>query len=250
MFSATAIANFLACQHIATLDRAESRKEIRKPFFEDPAVDLLRKLGLEHEQRYLHQLAAKDGLAIVQINVNGTWEDAVTETVQALRRGVDAIYQATFLDGPWGGRSDFLVRVNKPSALGSWSYEVVETKLARSTKAGALIQLCFYSDLLSRIQGAEPQWMHVVLGGSAATERFPVKRYIAYFRKIRSEFEEAWRLDAEIYPEPVEHCGVCSWFPVCDARWRRDDYLALVAGITRNQRKRLVERGVRTVVSL
>ena len=224
MFSATAIANFLACQHIATLDRAESRKEIRKPFFEDPAVDLLRKLGLEHEQRYLHQLAAKDGLAIVQINVNGTWEDAVTETVQALRRGVDAIYQATFLDGPWGGRSDFLVRVNKPSALGSWSYEVVETKLARSTKAGALIQLCFYSDLLSRIQGAEPQWMHVVLGGEATPERFPVQRYIAYFRKVRSKFEEAWRLEPSTYPEPVEHCDVCSWFPVCDARWRSDDY--------------------------
>ena len=60
----------------------------------------------------------------------------------------DAVYQATFLDAPWGGRSDFLVRADAPSALGAWSYEVVETKLARSTKATALVQLCFYSDLL------------------------------------------------------------------------------------------------------
>lgn len=250
MFSATDIANFLACQYIATLDRAEQRKEIKKPFFEEPAVELLQKLGLEHELRYLHQLAEKSGRAMAKINLSSSWEDAVAETTQAIRRGVDAVYQATFLDVPWSGRSDFLVRVNTPSALGSWSYEVVETKLARSTKAGAIVQLCFYSDLLSRIQGVEPQLMHVVLGGGSAPERFAVQHYIAYFRKVRSEFEKAWNLDGQTYPEPVEHCAVCSWSPVCDERWRSDDYLSLVAGITRNQRKQLGERSVGTVISL
>lgn len=49
------------------------------------------------------------------------------------------MYQATFQEGEWGGRADFLVRVDQPSDLGSWSYEVVETKLARSTKARAVI---------------------------------------------------------------------------------------------------------------
>jgi predicted RecB family nuclease len=178
------------------------RDEIVKPFFKNAAVDLLRKLGLEHEQRYLRELAEKGGLAVAQIDVGGRWNDAVAETVRALREGVDAVYQATFLDGPWGGRSDFLVRVNTPSALGSWSYEVVETKLARSTKATALIQLCFYSDLLSRIQGVEPQWMHVVLGGTAAPERFQVQRYIAYFRKVRSEFEKRGSSKRILTPSP------------------------------------------------
>ena len=250
MFSATDIASFLACRHTATLDRAESRREVVKPFFNDPTVDLLRKLGLEHEQRYLRELAEKGGLAVAQIGVNGRWEDAVAETVQALHEGVDAIYQATFQDGHWGGRSDFLVRVNTPSALGSWSYEVVETKLARSTKATALVQLCFYSDLLSRIQGVEPQWMHVVLGGTATPERFQVQRYIAYFRKVRTEFEKAWKLEPDTYPEPSEFCDVCSWFSLCDIRRREDDHPSLVAGISRNQRKALAERGISTVVAL
>jgi predicted RecB family nuclease len=250
MFSATAIANFLACHHIATLDRAEERKEVTKPFFNDPTIDMLRKLGLDHEQQYLRQLSEKNGLTVVQIDVNSSWDAAVAETVQAIRGGADAIYQATFLEGQWGGRSDFLVRLNKPSSLGAWSYEVVETKLARSTKAGAIVQLCFYSDLLSRIQGVEPQLMHAVLGGGVSPERFPVQRYVAYFRKVRSEFEKAQKIDTQTYPEPVEHCDVCSWLPVCDERWRSDDYLSLVAGITRNQRKHLGERGVGTVVSL
>lgn len=250
MFSATDTASFLACQHTATLDRAESENEIAKPFFKDPTIDLLRKLGLEHERRYLRQLAEKDGLAVAQISVSAPWRDTAAETVQALRKGADAVYQATFLDGMWGGRPDFLVRVNSPSALGSWSYEVVETKLARSTKAGAVVQPCFYSDLLSRIQGLEPKLMHVVLGGGSPPERFYVPRYIAYFRKVRGEFEKAWKLETDTYPEPVEHCEVCSWFPVCDARRRADDHLSFVAGISRNQRKALVGRGVTTLASL
>jgi len=60
-------------------------------------------------------------------------------------QGAEAIYQATFIDKKWGGRADFVVRVAIPSDLGAWSYEAIETKLARSSKSRALIQLCLYS---------------------------------------------------------------------------------------------------------
>jgi predicted RecB family nuclease len=249
MFFATDIANFLACQHTATLKRAEARKEVTKPFFDDPAIELLQKLGQEHERRYLHKLT-EDKLSIVQIDPNAPWATASAETTQALHRGIEVVYQATFHNGTFGGRADFLVRTDSPSDLGNWSYEVVETKLPRSTKAGAIVQLCFYSDLLSRLQGVEPQWMHIVLGGGAAPEPFAVQRYLAYFRKIRDEFEESWRLDSDTYPEPTEHCGVCSWFTLCDRRRHDDDHLSLVAGISRNQRKALVERGINTMADL
>lgn len=250
MFFATDIANFLACQHLTTLDRAEEAGEIARPVFVDPSTELLAKLGLEHELAYLHHLANDQGLEIAEMPAGLMWADAVARTLDALRRGAGAVHQVTFQEGQWGGRADFLIRVEKPSALGAWSYEVVEAKLARSAKARALIQLCFYSDLLSRIQGTEPEWMHVVLGGAAKPERFRTRHFIAYFRKIRREFEEAWKGPQKTYPEPTEHCDVCSWFPACDSRRRRDDHLSLVAGITRNQRKALVERDVSTVARL
>jgi predicted RecB family nuclease len=250
MFSATDIATFLACPHTATLARAESKNEIAKPFFNDPALDLLQILGREHEQRYLRELIEKHGLEVAQINTDRAWDEAVAETILLLKAAVDSAYQATFLNGNWGGRSDFLLRVNSPSVFGDWSYEVTETKLARSTKATALIQLCFYSELLSRIQGMEPRSMHVVLGGASSPEHFRVQRYIAYFRKVRHEFEQAWQSDKDTYPEPTEHCEVCSWFPICDKRRRDDDHLSLVAGISRSQRKSLVGCGVTTVADL
>src|SRR5271166_1073997 len=101
MFSATDISSFLACRHTATLEGAESRREITKPFFEDPTVELLRKLGLEHEQRYLRALAESE-LSIVEIALDRPWAVAVSQTIEALREGIDVVYQAAFLEGMWG----------------------------------------------------------------------------------------------------------------------------------------------------
>ncbi|MBA2528234.1 MAG: TM0106 family RecB-like putative nuclease [Pyrinomonadaceae bacterium] len=250
MFSPTSIADFLACQHLTALNRARAAGEIKKPFFPDPGLELLKKLGLAHEQAYLRYSAEDRGLEISKIPDEISWNEAAAQTVAAIHRGAEVIYQATFITGQWHGRADFLIRVEKPSGLGDWSYEVVETKLARSTKARAIIQLCFYTDLLSTIQGVVPDYMHVVLGGGAQPEKFSVQRYLAYFRKVRREFEAAYQAKAETYPEPVELCRVCDWSSVCDRRWRDDDHLTLVAGITRNQRKVLVENRITTVAEL
>jgi predicted RecB family nuclease len=250
MFSPTSLANFLACQHLTALDRAEAAGQIKKPFFADPGLDLLVKLGLAHEQKYLRYLTEEQNLRVTRIAQGTSWDDAAAETVAAIRNGAQVIYQAAFNSQQWQGRADFLIRVEKPSERDGWSYEVVETKLARSTKARAIIQLSFYSDLLSRIQGVMPDHMHVVLGNGADPETFSVHRYLAYFRKVQREFENANKVQAETYPEPVDHCRVCGWFSVCDDRWRADDHLSLVAGISTNQRKRLVACGIKTVHEL
>ena len=249
MFSPTSIANFLACQHLTALNRAEEAGQIKRPFFADPVLDFLIKLGQAHEQAYLTQLT-EQGLTVVEIPTDDSRRDAAARTVEAIRGGADVIYQATFLDDQWYGRADFLTRVEKPSELGSFSYEVVETKLARSTKARAIIQLCFYSDLLSTIQGVVPEYMHVVLGGGAKPEKVLAHRYLAFFRKIKRDFVTAQQTQSETYPEPVEHCRICDWSTVCKERWRNDDHLSLVANITRNQRQALIAYGVETVAGL
>ncbi len=249
MLSATAIANFLTCQHLTTLDRSEAAGELKKDFFPDPGLELLIQLGLEHEQAYLKSLRDQ-GLGIVEIRDDLSRTDAVAATIEALHRGVDVVYQPVFQDGDWYGRADFLRRVDGNSSLGNWSYEVIETKLARSTKVRAVIQLCHYSELLSKIQTTEPEWMHVVLGGATLPEKFLLKHYLAYFRKIKREFLEASATLQRTYPDPNEHCRVCDWSIHCDGQWRADDSLTLVAGISRNQRKALGERDISTLAGL
>src|SRR5882724_6314692 len=97
MFSPTSIANFLACQHLTALDRAEAVGEIKRPFFADPSLELLIKLGEAHEQAYLTQLTDQ-GLTIVEIPTDGSRRDAAERTVEAIRGGAEVIYQATFVD--------------------------------------------------------------------------------------------------------------------------------------------------------
>jgi predicted RecB family nuclease len=220
MLFATDIANFLACQHIATLNREQAEGKISKKVFADPGAELLRKLGLEHELKYLNELKAR-GLEVVEIATEVLWSEAAQTTRDAMAEGVDVIYQATFIQEPWGGRADFLIRVETPSELGAWSFEVVETKLAKSSKARALIQLCLYSELVAAIQGKVPERMHVVLGRGAMPEEFSVRRYLAYFRKVKREFQAALAARQITYPEPVEHCGVCDWYSHCDETMAR-----------------------------
>ena len=73
-----------------------------------------------------------------------------------MRAGAEVIYQATFLRDGLRGHADFLFRVDRHSALGSYSYEVADTKLARRAKPYFILQLCFYSELVAGAQGRSP----------------------------------------------------------------------------------------------
>src|SRR5262249_12110680 len=84
------------------------------------------------------------------------------------------------------GRPDVLGRVEVPSALGAWSYEVVDTKLAPETRAGTILQLALYSDLLKDAQGRLPERFHVVTPeGGLKTLPYRVLDSAAYARLVR-----------------------------------------------------------------
>ena len=282
VFAATDLVGFLACKHRLALERAAMHGLVAKPIRKDPSIDLIARRGLEHEARYLADLRAegrtmveieKDGSAVAPPGAAGEapaprdpgaeLRNAAAQTVDALRSGADVVYQATFFDGTWRGHADFLLRTDhRPgepdSAFGAWHYEVADTKLARHVKASAILQVCSYVDQLTAIQGRQPEHLYIVLGGSARpTDRRRVDDFMAYYRRVKREFEEAVGIRGEgaapvtyppagSYPEPVEHCDVCRWAPECRARRRADDDLSLVAGAAGRQRAALKARGVGT----
>ena len=146
---------------------------------DDESAILIQEKGYAHEADYLAALEAKR-LRVAEIRSDGEPAELAQETRVAMQAGHDVIFQATFLSGVLYGRADFLRRVERPSRLGDYSYEVLDTKLARSAKAKFVVQLAFYSDLLADVQGVEPQMMHLVFGD--ATERsFRVAELLALF---------------------------------------------------------------------
>src|SRR2546423_4624354 len=173
-----------------------------------------------------------------------------------MTEGVDVIYQGTFFDGRWRCHPDFLLRVDRPSKLGAYSYEVADAKLARKAKAAAVLQCCVYAEQVAVAQGVEPEHITLILG-DGTEEELRLKDYAAYYRSVKRQFEQVVfpaasgdGLAGETYPDPVDHCRICRWIDVCEARRRQDDHLCLVAGMRRDQTRRLNLAGIKTVTEL
>jgi len=77
-----------------------------------------------------------------------------------------------------------LRRVERSSELGDWSYEVYDTKLARDARGATILQLAVYSDLLARVQGALPEYFHVVTPDPVTPlHSFRLAAFAAYYRQ-------------------------------------------------------------------
>ena len=159
--SASDLIGHLNCQHLTKLDLAAANGFVDKPAFWDPLLDILRERGVRHEKEYVEHLKAA-GLAIVEIEGVGVDDDSVARTREAMQAGAEIIVQGAFRSGGWTGRTDVLRRVDAPSDLGPWSYEIIDTKLARETKGGTVFQLCLYADLVASVQGVTPANCYVV----------------------------------------------------------------------------------------
>jgi predicted RecB family nuclease len=253
ILSASDLVHHLECDHLTHLDLGVATGALTLEETRTDATDLVARKGDEHERAYLESVraAGRDVATIESRPGMAGIREGAERTLEAMRSGREVIYQAVLFDGErWLGYADFLERVDTPSSLGGWSYEVADTKLARRVKPYFLLQLCFYSELLAGAQGREPEGMHIVLG-TRARERFRTGEFAAYYRRVKGGFERFLGAGADgTYPDPVEHCGVCRWQAACDERRERDDHLSLVANMRRAQTLRLAEKGITTVGQL
>ncbi len=246
VFSATDLANYLGCRHLTQLECRVAKGERSRPFRTDERLDTLRQLGQEHETRYVEHLR-EQGKSVVDLTADGK-RSTVSDARDAMRSGADVIVQAELGRAEFWGRADLLLRVERPSELGDWSYEVADTKLSAQTRGGTLLQLCLYSDLLRDLQGVEPTTAYVVKPGDPfETEQHPLSQYWAFFRWVRQRMVQSVVEEEPTYPQPVAHCDICSWYGECRQRLRDDDHLSLVAGVSKLQIVELNQRSLTTL---
>ena len=253
--SATDLSNFLSCRHRTALEMARSPRQA-------PAAEVGRSAARDPLPA---RPRAREGLRRVAPNRGGDdrrphrREGARTRRWRRTRR--DAVAAPRSSSRRLARRP--LVRPAGRAAAGGdaerarpWSYEVADTKLARETRAGTILQLGLYSELLGAAQGARPERFHVV-----TPDPTPDPRRTASTTTPRTSGWSArsWKafvaqdddvVAAAHYPEPVEHCDVCPWSAAATQKRRADDHLSLVAGISRLQRRELESRGVATLAAL
>ena len=258
LLSPSDLYHFLACEHRTALDLYGARGEIDRP---DPPprpdAELVARKGNEHEDGYRRRLI-EQGRELFDVVAPGQspWEapEAIERTEQAMRAGVDVVYQAAFVDDGWQGHADFLLRIDEPSPqLGAHSYEVADTKLAKHPRPYYILQLCFYTEQVARIQGRMPRQMHVVLGTSEQ-RTFLYEDFAAYVRRVRAHLGGVLASYADgarpPYPFPVAHCSFCDWVERCEHKRKADDHLSRVAMMRRDQVAKLERAGIATLRAL
>lgn len=243
--TATDVAHHLACPHRTQLERQRRAGELHVPFAPDARLQAMRERGQEHERAYVDQLRAegRDVVDLTGTRVPGT-------TIDAMRAGAGAIVQAPIAAGAFFGVADVLLRVDRPSKWGAHGYEPIDTKLAADTKAGALLQLLTYCEILGVLQDAVPARFHVVTPNGR--EVYRTADYAAYFRVIRDQLHDAASADPPpaTYPDSVPHCEICAYWQHCDGRRRNDDHPSLIAGATRAQVRELQRQDLSTLAAL
>jgi uncharacterized protein len=243
LYSAKDLINFLGCQHSTALDLDVAARVLHAPKeAEDAYLELLKEKGNAHESAYLETLKA-EGKCVREIQQMDSLDEMTEATRQAMRDGVDVIYQGALRSGQWHGYSDFLLRVDIPSKLGEYSYEVADTKLARTARPKHVVQLCIYSDLVAREQGLRPKHAYVVLGDNRI-ETLRVEDYRHYVDVVRERFEAFCASKHETHAEPCSHCELCRWSERCADEWEATDHLQLVARLGGAHAKKLRNAGV------
>lgn len=259
LYSASDLVSYLGCHHRTELDLKKLNGWEGKPVESDASAKLIQDYGDRHERAYLDYLKNQEELKIVEINKKAPLDEQLRLTKEAMTSGVDVIFQATLLQPPFIGYADFFIKVPGKSKFGDYQYEVVDTKLAKSSRGKFVIQLCLYAEMLAVEQGVMPESLHIVLGRldpreaelkGLITDAPNIKKlrtldYLDYFRSIREHYLsfikslESKQSDFSTYPEPVKACGLCRWAEYCEDQWETNDHLSRVANIRKDQIKKL-----------
>jgi predicted RecB family nuclease len=216
---------------------------------EDELLARTAALGDEHERRQLDRLRDEFGDQVAVIGRPAYTFAGLTAAAEATHRAIDrdapVVYQAAMFDGRFVGFADFLVRDGE-------QYRVVDTKLARSAKVPALLQLAAYADTLAHSGVAVAPEAELELGDGTVT-RHRLCDLIPVYRTQRARVQ---RLLDDHYAggEAVrwddDRVGACLRCELCAEQLRTADDLLLVSGMRISQREKLVDAGLTTLADL
>lgn len=252
LISPSDIASAAACEFawLRRLDVGLGRAA-ELPDDSDPLAERAAELGVVHEERQLAQYIAEYGAAgVASIPSPGgkpdAWTTAIERTASALRAATPVVFQGAVRDGDLRGLADFLV-LNEGG-----EYVVQDTKLGRSAKVTAIIQIAAYADILARQRVPVARQGVLILGNgkrsvhdlSTAVPVYRARRH-ALSRLIERHLASSSPVTWGDFG--ISACGRCA---ICTEEVERTRDLLLVAGLRTTQRERLMQAGITTIDAL
>jgi uncharacterized protein len=265
VISASDLTTLAACTwRVARSADEKLGKGVVVPKITDPMMELVARLGLEHEARQWALLQASVASSVeisYEREVSGAdataWAthigNSAKETLDALSSQTDAIFQGVFyqeslpespLPVGFQGFADFLVRSDR-------GWEVWDSKLARSAKDEALLQLAAYVDQLEHLGVKVVPEVHLILGDGTHSIH-DVTPLLPLYREARGDLIELISqriLDPLASPWGDERYVACGTkgCPACAEQIVLHDDLFLIAGMRKTQRQKLRVAGFNTL---
>lgn len=261
IFSATDLKAAAECEFAWA--RAIDAKLGRVPAVEEPVDATLARaaaLGDAHELKVLEAYRERFGAgAVSEVSKVSSADPAslaavVTETEEALRSDAKVLFQAAFSTEEFVGFADFLLREDD----GRW--RVQDSKLARTARVTALMQLAAYVDQLDRLGIPRSDEVDLILGdGSISTHSVRDLLPLFHVRRARLRAVIADRdVPAGAAGAPlgwgdgrgdldITACGRCA---TCTVQVDAARDLLMVARMRPTQRARLRAAGIETIDDL
>lgn len=200
-------------------------------------------------------VTGRRGLSILEIpereraETFADWADRIGDPFAG---GHDVIYQMPFAHDGVSRRGRLVLRV-ADEETGQVSYEPVDAKLARfGSKPGHVLQLCFYAEAIEALTGVAPQRMHLWLG-SGDVEPIRTNDVMPYWAHLRSGFHELMSEEgakADTTPVPATTARSRDFEAMCEARWRSEDVVHLVANVRTVDLPALEANGIEMLADL
>ena len=244
-YSPTMLVNFINYKHFITDEFNEKIFNLKKS--EKTIVDNLRiEKGLIHEEEYFNELKKKyKKVKNIKKLKNLSKEEKIKETISALKGGYELIYGGWLASENYIGECDFL-EINKHvnSDLGSWSYEVTDTKNSSKVKKEHIYQVSLYSYLLKQAQGTLPQNFYILLKDKKK-EVIKLKEVFDIFLLHKKNFENFIKNDLNRKKlEKISSISLRDLQEFYENEWKASKHLKALLGSNKNSVKKLNQAGV------
>ena len=214
---------------------------------EDPFLKIIASKGEDHEKEILSDLQQK-GLSITIIDKSDRFT-MVNNTLEAMKSGVEIIYQGSVSNDNFYGRTDFLVKEDVPSNLGDYSYQVWDAKLSKSIKPEHILQLCCYADMLSDITGVRPE-KGLVITGDRSKEEVLFDDYFSFYKLVKNQFLDTKESKLSTPPNPGDYTNWGLFSEHAQQVLRETDHLYQIAEIRSSEIQKFHDIGIMTVSDL
>ncbi|MCY2957728.1 MAG: TM0106 family RecB-like putative nuclease [Planctomycetota bacterium] len=223
----THVYSYAKCPRLAALDLSLSR-DLRRPSTE--WEDFATKRGRDFEADYVAKLGV-----VAPVYPERDFAAGAAATMVLLRSGVPLLHQAVLVAEDRLGLPDLLRRCAGKSNLGDHYYEVIDVKTSGRPRSDQILQVAFYSRLLSAVQGRLPEFGGLILK-TGNEERFRLADYQAVASEVEQELLLLRTAPDRARPFRIAACDSCHWNHHCLPQLEQADDLSLVQGITHGSR--------------